>query len=134
MSSRILPLVALACFSLPAASQMFEGDYRECSELSTLGITQCVAEKTKVWDGRLNQAYKALQQRIEPDQGKALLAAQRLWIQYRDANCGFYFAGPGTISRIEGAECLRSMTQERTCELEAAQNPEGSRSPGCDRP
>lgn len=131
MPSRVLPMLVLACLCMPATAQMFEGDYRECSELSTVGITECVAEKTKVWDARLNSAYKSLRQRIEPEQQQALLTAQRLWIKYRDANCGFYFAGPGTISRIEGAECLRSMTRERTCELEAAQNQEGTASPGC---
>jgi len=124
-------MLVLACSCMPATGQMFEGDYSECSELSTLGITECLTEKTKAWDARLNAAYKSLRQRIEPEQQQALLSAQRLWIKYRDANCGFYFAGPGTISRIEGAECLRSMTRARTCELEAAQNPEGTASPGC---
>jgi len=131
MPSRVLPMLVLACSCMPATGQMFEGDYSECSELSTLGITECLTEKTKAWDARLNAAYKSLRQRIEPEQQQALLSAQRLWIKYRDANCGFYFAGPGTISRIEGAECLRSMTRARTCELEAAQNPEGTASPGC---
>jgi uncharacterized protein YecT (DUF1311 family) len=132
MSSRILSLFAVALFSMPAAGQMFEGDYRECSELSTLGITECVAEKTRQWDARLNRAYQSLRQRTESEQQKALLAAQRLWIRYRDANCRFYSSGPGTISRIEGAECLRSMTRERTCELEAARNQERDPSAGCE--
>jgi len=132
MPSRTLPLIALVLIAMPAAGEMFEGDYRGCSEFSTLGITECVAEKTRQWDARLNRAYQSLRQRTEPGQQQALLAAQRLWIEYRDANCRFYFAGPGTISRIDGAECLRSMTQERTCELEAAQNREGGPGPGCE--
>lgn len=132
MPGHLLTMLALVFCCSSAAAQMFEGDYRECSELSTLGITECVAEKTKAWDARLNRAYKSLQQRIEPEQQQALLTAQRLWIRYRDANCGFYSAGPGSISRIEAAECLRSMTRERTCELEAAQNQEGGRSSGCE--
>lgn len=105
----------------PAGAQMYEGEYTQCNELSTMGIVQCVSEKTKVWDARLNETYQMLRQHLEPEERQALLKAQRLWIQYRDANCEFYFSGPGTISRIASAECLRSMTQQRTCELEMAQ-------------
>jgi uncharacterized protein YecT (DUF1311 family) len=49
-----------------------------------------VQAKINVADHRLNAAYKALQARIEAAQRQPLLAAQRLWVQYRDANCGFY--------------------------------------------
>jgi len=55
----------------------------------------------------------------ESDKQRARLrAAQRLWIQYRDANCGFYALGEGTISRVEAAECMRSMIEARARELE----------------
>ena len=47
-----------------------------------------------------------------------LRAAQRLWIQYRDANCLYYGLGEGTIARIDAGECMRSMTEARARELE----------------
>ena len=83
-------------------------------------IVDCVQARAKFWDERLNAAYKDLMKRIRPDQRQALLAAQQLWIQYRDANCAFYYTGDGTIRQVQAAECLRSMTQDRAQELEKA--------------
>jgi uncharacterized protein YecT (DUF1311 family) len=79
-----------------------------------------VAAKTKVWDQRLNTAYQGLTQRIEPGQRDPLKAAQRLWVQYRDANCRFYGSQEGSIRQVQAAECLRGMTQDRALELEKA--------------
>jgi uncharacterized protein YecT (DUF1311 family) len=62
----------------------------------------------------------ALQARIDPAQRHPLLTAQRLWVQYRDANCTFYGAQEGTIRQVQAAECMRSMTEDRARELEKA--------------
>ena len=105
----------------PAAAAMFGPDYAPCGErTSTLEIVQCVSGKTRVWDDRLNAAFRALGNRIDPGQRTPLLAAQRLWLQYRDANCRFYAAQDGTIAQIQAAECLRAMTEDRARELEQA--------------
>jgi len=79
-----------------------------------------VQAKTDASDQRLNAAYKALQARIEVNQRQLLLAAQRLWVQYRDANCAFYGVQDGSIRQVQGAECVRSMTEDRARELEEA--------------
>ena len=50
------------------------------------------------------------------------LAAQRLWVQYRDANCAFYGVQDGSIRQVQAAECIRSMTEDRAYELEKALN------------
>jgi hypothetical protein len=47
-------------------------------------------------------------------------AAQRLWVQYRDANCAFYGVQDGSIRQVQAAECIRSMTEDRAHELEKA--------------
>ena len=76
--------------------------------------------KINVADHRLNAAYKALQARIEANQRQSLLSAQRLWVQYRDANCGFYGVQDGSIRQVQAAEYIRSMTEDRARELEMA--------------
>ena len=53
-----------------------------------------------------------------PAQRDQLRAAQRLWVQYRDANCLYYGMGEGTIARLDAGECMRSMTEARAKELE----------------
>jgi len=51
-------------------------------------------------------------------QREQLRSAQRLWIQYRDANCLYYGLGEGTIAPIDAGECVRNMTKARPEELE----------------
>ena len=59
---------------------------------------------------------QAVERRLpESDQ---LRAAQRLWVQYRDANCLYYGMGEGTIARLDAGECMRSMTEARAREFE----------------
>lgn len=111
--------------------EMYDSEYQICSENSTQGIVECVSRLTQQWDKRLNVSYRELMNGSEAPEQAALKSAQRLWIQYRDANCGYYAAAPGTISRVMAAECLRFMTKERTCELEAANRMEGRPKPGC---
>jgi uncharacterized protein YecT (DUF1311 family) len=100
---------------------MFGQGFQPCGEkTSTLEVVKCVRAKTKIADQGLNAAYKAQQARIEANQRQPLLAAQRLWVQYRDANCAFYGTRDGSIPRVQAAECIRSMTEDRARELEEA--------------
>jgi len=112
-----LPALILVA-SLPASAEMFGSDYPPCGEKpSTPEIVACIQAKTKVWDDRLNAAYRDLLKRITPDQRQPLQQAEQHWIQYRDANCKFYASGPGTISVVQTAECFRSMTEDRAKEI-----------------
>jgi uncharacterized protein YecT (DUF1311 family) len=71
----------------------------------------------------MNAAYQKALGDAGPQQREQLRAAQRLWIQYRDANCLYYELGEGTIARVDAAECLRSTTEARARELEGAGHP-----------
>lgn len=131
MRQLALPVLFLA-LSAPVGAQMYGADYEECNQQSTADIVDCLNASAKTWDRRLNGAYKALMSRSDPGQKEPLKAAQRLWVQYRDANCRFYAAGEGSISQIAAAECLRAMTQQRACEMEAANMQEGAVGQGCE--
>ena len=107
--------------SLPAKAEMFGPGFQPCGkETSTPAVVECVEAKINAADRRLNAAYKALQAQIDNAQRQPLLAAQRLWVQYRDANCAFYGTHDGSIRQVQAAECLRSMTEDRARELEKA--------------
>jgi uncharacterized protein YecT (DUF1311 family) len=115
-----VPVLAVVA-ALPVEAQMFRPGFQPCGEkTSTLAVVECVQAKTNVADQRLNAAYKALQARIDAAQRQPLLSAQRLWVQYRDANCGFYGTQDGSIRQVQAAECIRSMTEDRARELENA--------------
>ncbi len=96
--------------------------YTACMEKAseTDAMLACIATETKAQDGRLNAAYKKLGAQLEPDRKKQLQAAQRLWVQYRDANCGFY-ADPdgGTNALVNSNDCVLQATASRARELDS---------------
>ncbi len=104
---------------------------------TTQGMTECIAEEASAWDGMLNAQYDAIMAlfRMQDASGDVLsedltreatlLAAQRAWITFRDADCTMQAAryGQGTLGRVAAANCLMSMTAERTIELMAMEGP-----------
>ena len=114
-----LPLLAAAVVALaPAAHARNPGEPSSCDGVSTPEIVDCVNAKTAQWDKRMNAAYQKALKADEPRRQEQLRIAQRLWIQFRDANCLYFDMGEGTIARIDAAECMRSMTEVRARELE----------------
>jgi uncharacterized protein YecT (DUF1311 family) len=101
----------------------YDAAYQPGAESSTQGMVECIAAQTEDGDPRLNAAYGALMKQHSGERRTALRDVQRLWMRYRDTNCGFYAAAEGTISRIAAAECLRVMTATRALELEWAAQP-----------
>jgi uncharacterized protein YecT (DUF1311 family) len=95
-----------------------QGDQVKSCDGNTYEMVQCLKARTAEWDKRMNVAYRQALKDAVPQQLDHLRAAQRLWIQYRDANCLYYGMGEGTIARIEAGECMRSMTEARARELE----------------
>jgi uncharacterized protein YecT (DUF1311 family) len=87
----------------------------------TSDLVKCLAGATAKWDKRLNAAYRdALKDKETPvAQREQLRKAQRLWLQYRDANCDYYALSEGSIARVNAASCLFDMTKARAKELGA---------------
>ncbi|KAE9653197.1 DUF1311 domain-containing protein [Pseudomonas fluorescens] len=86
---------------------------------TTADMVTCNAKQAKVQDTRLNKAYKIALAAQEGARKQQLQDVQRLWIKYRDANCGFIgSATGGTIDQVNGTGCVLDMTQARAQELE----------------
>src|SRR5215813_9810802 len=118
MMKRLIVIAALAAFLAPAAHAGDAGDPDQSCDGSTAEMVDCLAVKTARWDKRMTIAYQRVMKDAPAQQREQLRAAQRLWIQYRDANCLYYGMGEGTIARIDAAECVRRMTEARARELE----------------
>jgi uncharacterized protein YecT (DUF1311 family) len=115
-----MPLLAALAMGLPA-SEAFAGDQGDPAQScdgNTLEMVECLKAQTAQWDKKMTIAYQQALKDATPQQHDQLRAAQRLWIQYRDANCLYYGLGDGTIARIDAGECMRSMTEARGRELE----------------
>lgn len=118
----LLRIAAVAAAALTgAAVSAFAGDQGEPEQScdgSTYEMVECLKAQTAQWDKKLNAAYKSALDAAQPKQREQLRVAQRLWVQYRDANCLYYGLGEGTIARIEAGDCMLRMTKSRALELE----------------
>jgi uncharacterized protein YecT (DUF1311 family) len=83
----------------------------------TIAMVNCTEAELKIQDAKLNATYKALMASLEPEQKPKVLAAQRLWIQFRDANCAAKSQSGGTMDQITLPDCTLQMTVARTKEL-----------------
>jgi uncharacterized protein YecT (DUF1311 family) len=108
----------LAALALAPAVHAGDQEGEQSCDGSTYQMVECLKQKTAQWDKRLNAAYQKALEAAGDKQRDQLRAAQRLWIQYRDANCLYYGMGEGTIARLDAGECMRSMTEARAKELE----------------
>ncbi|MDD2558727.1 MAG: lysozyme inhibitor LprI family protein [Desulfuromonas sp.] len=112
----------MMCSIAHAGDTFYSKSYNTCIDASggaTFKIIDCIKDEHIKQDKRLNAAYKKLGLQVSPDQKKLLVTAQRLWIQYRDANCSFYYdPDGGSVARINGVACHLEMTAQRANELE----------------
>jgi uncharacterized protein YecT (DUF1311 family) len=106
------------CVVVGAARAGDQGDPAKSCDGSTVEMVECLKAQTAQWDKRLGIAYQQAMKDAPPPQREQLRAAERLWISYRDANCLYYGMEEGTIAQVDAAECLRSMTEIRSRELE----------------
>ena len=86
-----------------------------------VGMQACAAEEAARHDARLNRNYRAILDQLDnADDKEAVRNAQRAWIAFRDADCRSYVSDTwGSVSRLEGAQCLADRTEERADQLEA---------------
>lgn len=115
-----LTLFAPVPFAGPAAAL-------DCTAPQTqVDMNACADRDCKKADKALNETYKALREKIRhnEDYTKALIAAQRAWITFRDANCDFNTIGSegGTIRPLLVSNCQTEMTEHRTAALKKTLN------------
>jgi uncharacterized protein YecT (DUF1311 family) len=113
-------LLAIAAMAVVASAAYAgdQGDPAQSCDGSMPEMAECLKAQTAQWDKRMTIAYQQAMKDAAAPRREQLRAAQRLWIQYRDANCLYYGMGDGTIARIDAGACMRSMTEARARELE----------------
>jgi len=116
-SLTVIALVLILSASPLAAEPAPEENCNDAN--STAEIVQCLATQTAIWDRRLNLTYQKLMSSLPARRRERLRNAQRLWVQFRDANCAYFASGEGSIARVEAGQCLLRLTSARAQELEA---------------
>ena len=120
--SGLLLLATCICSFSIAEAQHMNAAGAPCQKTSgvTIALDNCFARTYRAADDQLNQLYKQIRQVLTPEEQQQLLAAQRLWIQFRDATCtaeSDLYNG-GTASAPAYSACLEEVTRLRTVDLE----------------
>lgn len=93
-------------------------------DYSTAGMNNSVAVMSASYDKLLNQYYNKLLKVLKPADKNALIAAQRAWINYRDAESRLIvtmrkqeYSGGGTIQSNIAAAAHAKLVVNRTIEV-----------------
>lgn len=115
MSARNLLLAAciLATFLLAQAAHA-----EDCANATTqAAMNSCAASAFTKADAALNATYAQVTSRLAhaPDTKRSLVAAQRAWLAFRDAECTFETASTvdGSIHPMLVSICRTGLTQAR---------------------
>lgn len=106
-------IVCLALFG--AAGTQARAESPDCG-----ADIECIYGEYHVEEERLNRVYNELKRRLSKEQREGLLAAQRLWIQFREKECKWQKIGSegGTDERRIEISCLAELAKQRSDQLE----------------
>jgi uncharacterized protein YecT (DUF1311 family) len=81
---------------------------------SGAATADCYRIEGTIWDGLLNDNYKALFDTLDAEQTGKARAMQRAWVAYRDTTCQFYDDKiRGSMSLMMDAACVTRETARR---------------------
>lgn len=113
---RTLLTAALIALMMPVAHA---DECKDAQDQATM--TRCAEKDYKASDARLNALYGEIGKRLSGDADtKRLFAkAERAWVAFRDAECGFSASGVtgGSAHPMTYAMCLNDLTQKRIADF-----------------
>jgi uncharacterized protein YecT (DUF1311 family) len=119
--SWLLLLAVFIGYDSIARAQHMNSAAAPCRNVAvTLAMENCFDRAYRAADGVLNQKYGEISKVLQPNELQQLKAAQRLWIQFRDATCtaeSDLYKG-GTASAPAFSACLEEVTRQRAADLE----------------
>jgi uncharacterized protein YecT (DUF1311 family) len=102
------------------AQHMNEKDSPCPNAVTTLDMARCFSKAKASSDEKLTALYKKVLSKLDGDDAERLKNAQRLWAEYREANCSSERAlyQGGSAAPVVYVACLDAMTRARTRELQ----------------
>jgi uncharacterized protein YecT (DUF1311 family) len=89
---------------------------------STAGMNEAISGAQVKWDAKMNRLYQALKKKLPADEWPNLVAAQKAWIVYRDAQIKLlettYLKMEGTMWLNICNSAVMEITRERALFLE----------------
>ena len=113
-------LITLACATAAHAADVCADPQDQAT------MNQCADKDFKAADAELNAQYRKIIERLagNPDAKQLLVAAQRSWIAYRDAECAFRASGVsgGSIYPFVLLQCTTELTNARIADFDTYSN------------
>jgi uncharacterized protein YecT (DUF1311 family) len=102
------------------AQHMNEKDSPCPNAVTTLDMAQCFSKAKASSDEKLTALYEKVLSKLNGDDAERLTKVQRLWAEYREANCSAERAlyQGGSAAPVVYVACLDAMTRARTEELQ----------------
>ena len=112
--------LVLLCICSGCSGQQMNAPDAPCKSAGVNAqISECMYKAWKAQDAELNRVYEQTRKSLDGADLQRLITAQRLWVQFRDANCdaayGLY--GGGSAGPMVRSACLEKDTRERVKEL-----------------
>ncbi len=100
----------------------YSNEHNRCLKISggiDRKMVECISTEFERQDRTLNDTYRQLTTKLESENRNALKRAERAWVAFRDAQCGFEYAeqGEGTLAPVVLVDCKLKMTIVRNREL-----------------
>ena len=99
-------------------AKRIEADY------STMGTTEAVSDGTEAYDKLMNKYYNKLLKLLKPEDKKVLIAAQKAWLQFRDAEFKLIgimgkdeYSGGGSIQSNIAVDTYSELIVKRTVDI-----------------
>jgi uncharacterized protein YecT (DUF1311 family) len=111
--------ISLLAFVPLHAQQMNEPDSPCAGVVVTSDLVACLSKAQNSSEAEMKSFYAAVRKNLSGTEVKQLASAQKLWTQYRDANCSAERSlyGNGTGASPAYLACMETMARERTKEL-----------------
>ena len=117
----------LLALGLAAGSAAAAPDCRNAA--TTIEINECADADLKTVEKTLNTTYQAALKAVGDAEGAkakaALVAAERAWIKFREADCNALYElwADGTMRTVVYVSCMRRRAEQRIKELDEFANP-----------
>ncbi len=117
----LFPLLAVAVTPIRCHAQhMNEKDSPCPNAVTTLDMAQCFSKAKASSDEKLTALYKRVLSKLDGDDADRLVNVQRVWAEYREANCSaerVLYQG-GSAAPVVYVACMEALTKARTEELQ----------------
>jgi len=121
----IMRHVVVFCLALGLSGQAIAAEAGPCAKsMPQQDMNICISSAVNQADGVLNRVYGQLNEKLDVNGRRNLVAAERAWITFRDRECDLrsgydteHLEKNGTIAPFLVGECKLDLTTRRTTDL-----------------